>query len=323
MLGGGALVRAIAPLCVLLARAVAERCTPALAANGTWSEGAVREWTPAGCDIPRIRNASAFRRLCPRVGAWVVFAGDSASGRNTYCLLYTVLNHGTVHHSNDFGDPEQVGCGGLYPIALKPNATYTYPNHDSPFNETHCLRSSATIPAAGRIFHFESAGVRFSWAYTMGLDYSSHHLHSVLLNVSTASPQPNHVVVGAGSWDYFVRDASEFPKILDERQAGALALANLTRAVFGAPTRLWYRTHTRSDSFPADEADVRVVRTLREAGWGIIPLYELSVAHRDQYVDGLHYDRHPWIHHTHWNSTSPHVGELDTAVLDAVLNALC
>ena len=131
-----------------------------------------RTWVPRTCSYHRFDSLS-FTQACPRLaqGGSVVMLGDSGAARGLYCLLHSLLISGSETQPPEYvyGDPEKVGCGGLWPEAARQNMSYRYAAHETWFNETHFLRSTASMAESGRIYGWELGNFRVRWSYVFGL----------------------------------------------------------------------------------------------------------------------------------------------------------
>lgn len=120
-----------------------------------------RLWLPRTCQTTRHSGTTlGSPGTCGRLralsrnrsdGYRLLLMGDSGSARGSFCLLFALLVRGTERRPPDlaYGDPDTVGCGGLFPKASRGRVTYRHKEREregdanraqSAFNDTHYLR---------------------------------------------------------------------------------------------------------------------------------------------------------------------------------------
>jgi hypothetical protein len=287
-----------------------------------------RTWVPKECKYERF-DSSNFAPDCPQLanGGNILFLGDSGAARGLYCLLHSLLVGSSEMQPSDniYGNPETVGCGGLWAESMRNNATYHYPNHESTYNETHYLRSTASMNEGGKVFHFKVLNLTVQWAYAYGLHEFGAKTWITAINSAT---MPTDVVLGAGIFDYGNGMNHAFWETVSMRRSNMLAVLLAHVKQKNPLANVWYSGSICNNVFPAAVADISIESGARRSGVGLIPNWPISAAHWNgpeserQTVDLFHYDRYPWYNKSYWHNR-PHVGELSIAVLQGVLNALC
>ena len=285
----------------------------------------------------------------------LMLLGDSGGGRDVYCQLYALLLHGTEKQpaDNDYGDPDVVGCGGLFPIAMRGNVSYdTNGGLPNDFNATHYLRSSASVHQGGRVFHFDvpAAGggsMRVSWSYVYGFTDPGKGIATVQTIVKVlqslrhaGTRLPDDVVLGAGVADYdLLARAPPTLQTLDSFAAVGLARAAGATTVLRAwgdfvngkggkkvkaQSRLWFRSNHCNTRFGAAAADQYVVPLFHGAGHGLLEIFNFSIGYPDMAFDGFHVDRQPWKRPASFaHGAGQHVGELTAQASASMLYNLC
>lgn len=352
---------------VTLAQAARHVTGPGGAAAATaWP----RVWLPRACSYLRFTRDS-FPSACARVarlreeasrGAQpaepfyhLLLLGDSGGARGLYCFLYALLLHGTEKQpaDYDYGDPDAVGCGGLYPIAARGKVTFDNQNGmATEINATHYLRFGASGHQGGRVFHFRAGGVRVSWAYVYGFTVQPKSgatvetIVRVLRELRGAGARlPDDVVLGAGAADCGpLARSPPSEKTLESFAAVGLARAKGAGTVLRAwaayvngsgagarggargraASRLWYRNNHCNVHFGAAAADEHVSPLFLAAGAGVLETFNFSVGYPDMAFDGFHYDRQPWKRaETFAEGARQHVGELTAQAAQSMLHNLC
>jgi hypothetical protein len=310
-----------------------------------------RVWVPRSCSYFRYTGATFLSAACPRVNRlslrdnkskpfWhLLILGDSGGGRGVYCHLYALFMHGTEKQPPflDYGNPDEVGCGGIFPVSMKNSSKVTYrhkENDDGPsLNASHYLRWSASGESGGRLFHFDITTplgtFRISWTYVYGLR-PENNVTAIVDVFKRIEDWPDDIVIGTGSFDYdhlsrtarTVPDLDAFSEVGYQRMNGAQMVLESIPATSKA--HVWYRNNHCNSRFPAKAADEFVSDVFRKAGHRVLETFNFSVGfYHDMSHDGFHYDRYPWVEAAIWENHHPHVGELNAQVAQSLLYNLC